>query len=145
MFGQLFCINPFNDVLGWRVAECFSFFFLSGFLSRTLTTRRIAGEGREPSFIPIHHLSLLPAHEHSKIYFQLCMWDDYHIFLIYGLYLPDCSSMRSTTLSSFHLIDWWWDVHFCSFAWWFVTAICHGKPVESNLHQLSSMYYKRTN
>ena len=85
MFGQLFCINPFNDILGWRVAECFSFFFLSGFLSRTLTTRRIAGEGREPPFIPIHHLSLLPAHEHSKIYFQLCMWDDYHIFLIVWL------------------------------------------------------------
>ena len=23
-----------------------------------------------------------PAHEHSDIYLQLCMWDDYHIFLI---------------------------------------------------------------
>ena len=26
-------------------------------------------------------LPLPPAHEHSDIYLQLCMWDDYHIFL----------------------------------------------------------------
>ena len=45
-----------------------------GFLSRTLK------EGREPSFYPT--LPLSPAHEHSDIYLQLCMWDDNHIFLI---------------------------------------------------------------
>ena len=27
-------------------------------------------------------LPLPPAHEYSDIYLQLCMWDDYHIFLI---------------------------------------------------------------
>ena len=27
-------------------------------------------------------LPLPPAHEHSDIYLQLCMWDDYHVFLI---------------------------------------------------------------
>ena len=27
-------------------------------------------------------LPLSPAHEHSDIYLQLCIWDDYHIFLI---------------------------------------------------------------
>ena len=26
-----------------------------------------------------------PAHEQSNIYFQLCMWDDYHVFLIVSL------------------------------------------------------------
>ena len=31
------------------------FFFYQGFLSRTLTTDRTAGEGRGPSFIPLHH------------------------------------------------------------------------------------------
>ena len=50
-------------------------FFFKGFLSRPLTTHRIAGEGRGPFFIP-------PAHEHSEIYLQLCIWDDYHMFLI---------------------------------------------------------------
>ena len=27
-------------------------------------------------------LPLPPAHEHRDIYLQLCMWDDYHVFLI---------------------------------------------------------------
>ena len=30
-------------------------------------------------------LPLPPAHKHSGIYFQLCMWDDYHIILIASL------------------------------------------------------------
>ena len=33
---------------------CF-FFFYQGFLSRTLTTHKTAGEGRGPSFIPFYH------------------------------------------------------------------------------------------
>ena len=45
------------------------FFFCQGFLSRTLTTHRTAGEGRGPSYST---LQLPPAHEHSDIYFQLC-------------------------------------------------------------------------
>ena len=31
------------------------FFFYQGFLSRTLTTHKTAGEGRGPSFIPFYH------------------------------------------------------------------------------------------
>ena len=57
----------------------FFFFFYQGFLSRTLTTHRTAGEGRGPSYST---LPLPPAHEHSDTYLQLCIWDDYHIFLI---------------------------------------------------------------
>ena len=38
---------------------------------------------------------------------------------------------------------------FCLFIWWFdssffVTAICDGKPMDSNSHRLSPSYYKRT-
>ena len=55
------------------------FFFYQGFLSRTLTTHRTAGEGRGPSYST---LQLPPAYEHSDIYLQLCTWDDYHMFLI---------------------------------------------------------------
>ena len=58
------------------------FFFYQGFLSRTLTTHRTAGEGRGPSYST---LPLPPAHEHSDIYLQLCTWDGYHIFLIVTL------------------------------------------------------------
>ena len=46
-----------------------SFFFLSGFSSQTLT---IQGQ----------RLCTPPAHEHWDIYLQLCMWDEYHVFLI---------------------------------------------------------------
>ena len=47
--------------------------FLLGTLNNHVTER----EGRRSSFIPP-----LPTHEHSEIYLQVCMWDDYHIFLI---------------------------------------------------------------
>ena len=33
----------------------FVFFFYQGFLSRTLTIHRTAGEGKGPSFIPLYH------------------------------------------------------------------------------------------
>ena len=35
------------------------FFFYQGFLSRTLTTHRTAGEGRGPFFIPLNHFKPL--------------------------------------------------------------------------------------
>ena len=76
-------------------------------------------------------LPLPLAHKHSDIYLQICMWDDYHIFLIAP---PGCYSMRFTTLSNYHLIDWWCDVDSCLFTCWFdsrilSTAIWHGKPI----------------
>ena len=56
------------------------FFFLSEF-SFTDTDDSQDSRGREgPIFYST--LPLSPAHEHSDIYLQLCMWDDYHIFLI---------------------------------------------------------------
>ena len=45
-------------------------FFLSEFSSQALTIHRTAGEGRGPS------------HEQWDIYLELCMWDDYHVFLM---------------------------------------------------------------
>ena len=35
------------------------------------------------------------------------------------LYLPDCYSVRLTTLSNYHLIDWLCDFIFSLFTWWF--------------------------
>ena len=58
----------------------FFFFFYQHFLSRILTTHRTAGEGRGPFFNST--IPLPRAHEHSDTYLQLCMWDDYRIFLI---------------------------------------------------------------
>ena len=72
-------------------------------------------------------------------------------FQSHRLYLPDYYSMRFTSLSNYHLTDWWCDVSFfvCLFTWWFdssffVTPIWDGKQVEWNSHRLSTLYYKRT-
>ena len=56
------------------------FFFLSGFYF-TETDDSQDWRGREGTIF-YFTLPLPPAHEHSDIYLQLCMWDDYHIFLI---------------------------------------------------------------
>ena len=42
-----------------------------------------------------------------------------------------------TTLSNYHLIDWWCEVYFSLFTWWFDTRFLlqqswYGKPVQSN-------------
>ena len=56
------------------------FFFLSGF-SFTDTDNSQDSKGREGTIF-YSTLPLPPAHEHWDIYLQLCMWDDYHVFLI---------------------------------------------------------------
>ena len=56
------------------------FFFLSGF-PFTDTDDLHDGRGREGTIF-YSTLPLPPAHEHSLIYLQLCMWDDCHTFLI---------------------------------------------------------------
>ena len=49
------------------------------FLSQIQTTYMAAGEGKGPSYST---LPLPPTHEHLDIYLQLCMLDNYRIFLI---------------------------------------------------------------
>ena len=55
-------------------------FFLSGF-SFTDTEDSQDSRGREGTIF-YSTLPLSPAHKHWDIYLQLCMWDDYHVFLI---------------------------------------------------------------
>ena len=56
------------------------YFFLAGFsftdTDDSLNSREMEGT------IFYSTLPLPPSHEHSDIYLQLCMWDDYHVFLI---------------------------------------------------------------
>ena len=87
----------FNKVTGWGLFSCeffFFFFFLSGF-SFTDTDNSQDSRGREGTFF-YSTLPLLPAHEHLDIYVQLL-----HVGCLYAqcLYLPDCYSIRFTTLS----------------------------------------------
>ena len=56
-----------------------SFFFLSGFCFTETDESQDSGGKKGTIFYST--LPLPPAHKHSDIYLQLCMWDDYHIFL----------------------------------------------------------------
>ena len=56
-----------------------NFFSISIFFTDTDDSQD--SRGREETIF-YSTLPLPPAHEHSDIYLQLCMWDDYHIFLI---------------------------------------------------------------
>ena len=55
------------------------FFSIRVFLTDTDDSQ--GSRGREGTIF-YSTLPLPPAHKHSDIYLQLCMWDDYHIFLI---------------------------------------------------------------
>ena len=103
----------------WNKFNVFGFFFSSlqsrsnklfiyqGFLSQTLTIHRTTGNSKGTIFYST--LSLPSAHEHWDIYLQLCMWDDYHIFLIATLVFTRLllNEIYDLIKLPFHwLIDW---------------------------------------
>ena len=58
----------------------FVLFFLSGF---SFTDTNVSQDCRKREGTNFYStLPLPPAHKYSDIYLKLCMWDDYHIFLI---------------------------------------------------------------
>ena len=85
-------------------------FFYQGFLSRTLMSQE--NRGRKGTIF-YSTLALPPVHEHLDIYLHLCMWDDYHIFLIASLVFT-----RLLLNEIYHLIWLMTCVNFCSFTWW---------------------------
>ena len=56
-------------------------------------------------------LPLPPVHEHSDIYLQLCMWDDYHIFLIAPLVFTRLLLDEIYDLIELPFVDWWCDIY----------------------------------
>ena len=74
-------------------------FFLSGF-SFTDTGESQNSRGREETIF-YSTLPLPPAHKHWDIYLQLCMWDDYHVFLIATLVFT-----RLLLDEIYHFIEW---------------------------------------
>ena len=110
-----------STTLSNKKLHIFFFFFFQGFLLQTLTTDR-TGE------------------EHSDIYLLLCLWDEYHIFLITPLVFN-----RLLLNEIYHLIelllDWlmWCLIFVCllvDLILSFVRTIWHEKPVSSNSHRL---------
>ena len=111
-----------------------TFFFHQDFLSRKLTIHTTAAEGMEVSFI-----QLPPAHEHSDIYLQLCMWNDYYIFLIASLVF----TTTRWDLPHYRITIWLIDdvtLSFCLFAWWFDSGFfcCSNLRPETGGFELAS-------
>ena len=77
---SLFLTEILNPALMVILFPLFFVFFLSGF-SFTDTDNSQDSRGREGTIF-YYTLPLRPAHQHSDIDLQLCMQDDYHIFLI---------------------------------------------------------------
>ena len=117
-------------------------FFLSGF-SFTDTDDSQYSKGTEGTIF-YFTLPLPPAHEYWEIYLQLCMWDDYHVFLIATLVFTRLllgEIYHLVELPFDWLIDWLIDYLMmqCLFVYlmnWFqvfVTAILRWEPGEFEL------------
>ena len=103
--------------------NCSNFFFYQGFLWQTRTTHMTAGEEKGPFFIPLYHFYSLLKIQTFICNFAREMAITY--FLSQRSYLPDCYSMRFTTLSNYYLIDWWCDIDFCLLACWILFRFCY--------------------
>ena len=121
-----------------------SLFFLSGF-SFTNTCGSHDSRGRERTIF-YSTRPVLPAHEHSDIYLQVCMWDEYQVFLIATLLFTRL--ILDGTFLSYHFIDWLMMelLILCLMIWFeiFLTAVSQRRLVNFNSHQLLSLYYKWT-
>ena len=96
---------------------CFILFSIRVFFTDTDDSQD--SSGREGTIF-YSTLPVPPAHKHWDIYLQLCMWDDYHVFLIATLVYQtatrwDLPPYRITIW----VIDWWCNV--CLFTWWIDT------------------------
>ena len=125
--------------------ESNNIFFYQKFLSRKLTTHRTAGEGRRPSFIPLYHFHPL---RNIQTFATLQVRWPSHIFNHNA-----CIYQAATQwyLPPYRITIWLTDdvmlIFVClllDLILGFVTAVSHEKPVDSNSHRLSSLYYKRT-
>ena len=124
------------------------FFFYQGFLSRTLTTHRTAGDARGSSFIRLYHFHLL--RNIQRLFATLHVRWLSHIF---NRTTCICQTATSWDLPSYRNTIWLIDdvtnvfvcLHDDLILAFFVTAIWGGKSVDLNSHRLSPLYYKRKN
>ena len=123
----------------------FLFFSIRVFFTHTDDSQD--SRGREGTIF-YSTLPLPPAHEHWDIYLQLCMWDDYQLFLIATLVFT-----RLLLNEIYHLVELPFEqlidnsMFLClldGLILDFVIAIWHWKPVDLNSHWLSSLYHKLT-
>ena len=132
----------------WFDKSSFLFFFLLGFFLRTLITQRKAQEGRGLYFIPLYHL-----HPLTDIQAFICNFAREMTILCKIFNRNTCIYQTATRweLPPYQITLWLIDdvmlIFVCllgDLILGYVTAIWHENPVDSNSHQLSSLYYKGT-
>ena len=102
---------------------------------------RVTGQqGKGGDHLLLHPTTSTPSRKSKHLFATL------YVRWLPDLCLPDCYSMRFTTLLNYHLTDWL--MMQCLSTWWFnsrfITAIWRGKPVDLNSNRLSNLFYKRT-
>ena len=132
--GKRFGFDEINyDIVKWNINSLlvplklsFDFFIKAFFRGHWGLTK---SRRRKGTFFS-STLSLPPAHEHSGIYVQLCMWENYHIFLIPPLVFTRLLLDEICRLIelAFDWLTMW--CYFCLFTRWFDSRflIWHGKP-----------------
>ena len=144
-------INDYTVVATHRVLKShrikmgvmYAVFFHQGFLSQAPTIHSAAGEGRGPSFIPLHHFHPLMNIQRFICNFACEVTITY--FQPQRLCLPDCYPMRFNHLIELPF-DWLIDdamfvcllheliLGFCYSGFW------HWKALNLNSHRLSHLY-----
>ena len=135
--------NPYHRHLHQKKVLSLHFFFLSGFLSRTLTTYRTAGERRGPSFILLYHF-----HPLTNIQTFICNFAREMTITYFNRNACIYQTATRWDLPPYRITIWLIDdvilIFVCllvDLILGLVTAIWHEKPVDSNSHQLSSLMY----
>ena len=130
-----------------NVLSSITFFFLLGF-SFTDTDESQDSNGREGAHSLYSTLPLPPAHEHWGIYLQLCLWDDYHVFLIATLVFTRLLLDEIYRLIEL-LFEWFIDdaMFVCLREELILGFCCSDLTLETggfNSHRPLLLYYKRT-
>ena len=97
------------------------FFFYQGFLSWTLTTQRIAGEGRGPSFIPLYHF-----HPLTNIQTFICNFACEMTSHIFNRTACIYQTATRWDLPPYRITIWLIDgvtLSFYLFTWWLILAL----------------------
>ena len=143
-----FCLSKTWELVFNANSELWQTFFLYyGYFHRHWRFTGQQGKGGWGTFF-YSTLPLPPAHKHWDICLELCMWDDYHVFLIATLVFTRLlldEIYHLTKLPFDWLID---DAKFVCLLDELILGFCYSNLTWEtgglSSHRLSTLYYKRT-
>ena len=106
----------FIFIYWWTNWHIMQFFCLSGF---SFTDTVDSENSRGKDHFLFHFNTLIRSRKFRNLFSTLHVRWLSHIFNRIACYLPYCYSMIFTTLSNYHLTEWWCDGNFSFCTWWF--------------------------